>query len=93
MNNNTKKCLWKGCKTKIKIDTSIEEDLPFVSIEGWCDVHDLAYSIYSKLEQEFCKRKRISFPPNSVTYPIHKKALLQLNELAEYRAKEKIKHG
>ena len=93
MNNNTKKCLWKGCKTKIKIDTSIEEGLPFVSVEGWCDVHDLAYSIYSKLTQEFCKRKRISFPPNSVTYPIHKKAISQLYELAEYRAMEKIKHG
>ena len=92
MNNTTKKCFWKGCKTKIQVDTSIESDMSFVTVEGWCDVHKLAYSIFHELEREFCKRKRISFPPNSVTYPIHKIALHELNELAEYRAKEKIKH-
>ena len=93
MNNTTKKCFWSGCKTKIQVDTSIESSFSLVIVEGYCNVHISAWKIYRKLEQEFCKRKRISCPPNSVTYPIHKKAISQLYELAEYRAKEKIKHG
>ena len=87
-----RKCIWKGCRTKIELDTSIESRQTLFTVAGWCKVHQLAYSIYLEMEKKYCKDKKLEWPLGSISYQKHENALHQLHDLAEHRAKEKIKY-
>jgi hypothetical protein len=80
-------CIWQGCKTRIDLDVSIESRQSLFVVAGWCELHKKAYSIYREMEEKYCKEHYIENPIGSLSYKKHKKALHQLFELAEYRAK------
>lgn len=85
-------CAWKYCRTKIEVDTSIEDRCSMFVVSGWCKVHQKAYQIYHDLEKKFCKKARINWPPGSKAYRENKEAFDQLHDLAGHRAKEEAKH-
>jgi len=87
----TQTCFWDNCKTKIKVDTSIEDRQSFFSVVGWCSVHQEAYNIYHNLEKAYAKKHKIDWPIGSLSYKKHKKALDQLYELAGHRAEKQSK--
>ena len=86
-------CIWKGCKIKIELDTSIEKRQSLFTVAGWCPLHSKAYRIYHELEKKYCKEHKIEHPIGSLSYQKHKKALHQLYELAEHRAKQEQKES
>ena len=89
----TRQCNWKGCKTKIELDTSMESKSSFFTVVGWCDVHQEAFRIYTKLEKKFCEEKDLDWPIGSLTYKQNKKALHQLHILSGHRAEQAHRHG
>lgn len=86
-------CHWKGCKTKIELDTSIESRQTLFTVCGFCKLHHEALKIATELDQKFCKDHKISWPIGSLSYQKYKKQFTQLRELAEHRAKEKLKYA
>ena len=84
----SKTCHWRGCSTKIEVDTSIESKQSLFTVVGWCDVHQKAFSIYTELEKKFAKDHHVDWPIGSLSYKKHKNALGQLHVLAGHRAEE-----
>ena len=84
-------CHWNGCKTKIEVDTSIEERFSIFNVVGWCKVHQEAFRIYYDLEKKYAKKHHIKLPIGPLSYKKHKKDLHQLRKLAEHRAEQKFK--
>jgi len=84
-------CDWKYCRTKILVDTSLGGGNSVFTVVGWCDVHKLAYSIYTEMEKRFAKRNHLSWPIGSLSYQKNKKAFDELHVLAGHRAKEQMK--
>ena len=82
---SVKTCYWKGCKTKIEVDTHLEHNSLFVVV-GWCQLHQKAYRIYHDLERKYMQKNRISYMTEK-EYNKHKKALQGLHELSEHRAR------
>ena len=86
-------CHWKYCRTKIKVDNSIEKRQSFFTVVGFCPLHHEALKIATKLDQKFCKRNNIDWPIGSLSYKKHQKAFTELRDLAVFRAKEIVKNG
>lgn len=84
----TKTCHWDKCKTKIQVDTSIEERQSFFTVVGWCPVHQEAFKIFHDLEKKFAKENNIDWPIGSLSYKKHKKALHELYKLSGQRAEQ-----
>jgi hypothetical protein len=56
----TSKCIWKGCKETIQVNDEVEKSLNFISVVGWCKLHEMAYAESHKLFAKLDKSKHHS---------------------------------
>ena len=56
-----KKCFWKGCNTKVDVDTTLENKGHLFIIEGYCNFHDKVYAkqqeIFGSMRDEYTKKQ------------------------------------
>jgi len=83
-------CSWPKCKTKIDVDTSIENRTNFFVVGGWCDLHHKAYAISTAMEKVFCTKMNIDWPVGSLNYKKYKKELHALMAKAVWKAEAEI---
>jgi hypothetical protein len=73
------------------VDDSIEKRQTLFVVAGFCKTHIKAFSIYTKLEKEFCEENKIDWPVGSLSYKKHQSSFNKLHHLAGQLAKKSAK--
>lgn len=80
-------CHWKGCTTKIQVNTSMEKNSLFI-VAGWCTIHENAFRIATDMEQQFCKDNKIDWPFGSLSSRKYKKDINKIHNAAGKQAEK-----